>query len=117
MIELLTSIPGQGRYVFDRTNWRREWDRAIKRAGLGHLRWHDLRHTHATWLRQARVPLEVVQRSLGHADLQTTMRYAHVADFELQEALQKLPSLSTITDTVLSFNRAKSKGYEQWNES
>jgi integrase len=108
-IELLTSIRRRGRYVFDRTNWRRDWENAVKRSGLGDLRWHDLRHTHATWLRQAKVPLEIVQRSLGHADLQTTMRYAHVADFELREALTKLPSISTIHSTVVPFNSIKSK--------
>lgn len=93
-LALLARMERRGRYVFDKTNWRKIFEAGVKRAGLENFRWHDLRHCHATWLRQAGVPLEVVQRSLGHADLQTTMRYAHVADSELADALHKLPSLS-----------------------
>ena len=92
-LDVLARCDQGGRYVFERTNWRKAWEGAVKRAGFEDLRWHDLRHVHATWLRQAGVALEVVQRSLGHADIQTTMRYAHVADRELQEALHKLPKI------------------------
>lgn len=108
-LDLLTRIPRHGRYVFDRRNWRKAWEASRTRAGLPKLRWHDLRHTHATWLRRAGVPLEIVQRSLGHAELATTTRYAHVADNELQEALQKLPSLATVTPSIVSIRSRKSK--------
>jgi integrase len=91
---LLARLPRHGRYVFDKTGWRKRWEAAVKASGLEDFRWHDTRHTFATWLRQAGTPLEIVQRGLGHADLQTTMRYAHVADSELQDALHKLPSLN-----------------------
>jgi integrase len=91
---LLARIERRGRYVFDHTNWRKKWEAAVKASGLLDFRWHDLRHTFASWLRMAGAPLEVVQRGLGHADLQTTTRYAHVADSELQDALHKLPSLN-----------------------
>lgn len=40
---------------------------------------HALRHTFATQAVAAGVPLSVVSRQLGHADIQTTMRYAHHA--------------------------------------
>ena len=40
---------------------------------------HDLRHTNATWLIQAGVPLTVIQRHLGHESIQTTSdRYGHL---------------------------------------
>ncbi len=86
--------------MFDKTNARRAWDAALKKAKIENFRWHDLRHTHATWLRQQGAPVEVVQRSMGHADIATTMRYAHVADTELVEALHKLPQLSTSKNHV-----------------
>jgi integrase len=91
---LLARIPHRGRYVFDTTGWSKRWKKATAAAGLDGFRWHDMRHVHATWLRKSGAPLEVVQRSLGHADLETTTRYAHVDDKELKAALHKLPSLS-----------------------
>lgn len=97
------------RYVFDDIGRRSRWEAALKACGLsGVHRWHDLRHTHATWLRQAGAPIEVVQRSLGHADVHTTMRYAHVADRELQTALHQLPTISTNIGNVASIFVAKS---------
>jgi integrase len=40
---------------------------------------HDLRHTNASWLIQAGVPLTVIQRHLGHESIQTTSdRYGHL---------------------------------------
>lgn len=52
--------------------------RICKRAGLGTFGWHVLRHTCATRLTAAGVPLRVVQELLGHTTLKMTARYAHV---------------------------------------
>jgi integrase len=82
-----------GAFVFDGTNLRKHFELGIRTSGLRDFKFHDLRHTHATWLRMAGVPLEIVQRSLGHTAITTTSRYAHVADTEIQAALRKLPSL------------------------
>lgn len=42
---------------------------------------HDLRHTHASWLIPAGVPLTVIQGRLGHESIKTTSdRYGHLAD-------------------------------------
>ena len=51
-----------------------------KEAGLTKKpRVHDLRHTNASWLIQAGVPLTVIQRHLGHESIQTTSdRYGHL---------------------------------------
>lgn len=106
-LDVLSRCDTSTEFVFDKTNARRAWAAALKKAGIKDFRWHDLRHTHATWLRQNGAPVEVVQRSLGHADVATTMRYAHVADAELVEALHKLPQLSTsgthVTQNISSF--------------
>lgn len=63
-------------------NWHpRVWHRAIDAAELGKRpRVHDLRHSHASWLIAAGVPLPVVQRRLGHESIQTTVDvYGHLA--------------------------------------
>ena len=45
---------------------------------VGHVRPHDLRHTYASWLVQANVPIQEVQKLLGHQSLVTTQRYARL---------------------------------------
>lgn len=97
------------RFVFCSRNWKKLWESARTKAGVPNFRWHDLRHTFATWLRQEGTPLEVVQRALGHAQITTTMRYAHVADRELQEALHRVPSFSTQNENVVSITAKKSR--------
>lgn len=56
------------------------WEPALKRANLGkHPRIHDLRHTHASWLIAAGVPLPYVQARLGHEKITTTVdTYGHL---------------------------------------
>jgi integrase len=53
------------------------WHAALKRAGIKNFRWHDLRHTWATFHMQAGTPLHVVQQLGGWASPQMTQRYAH----------------------------------------
>jgi integrase len=55
---------------------RRRYDRALKAAGLRTLRFHDLRHTFGTRM-IARADIRRVQEWMGHADIQTTMKYLH----------------------------------------
>lgn len=65
--------------------------RCTLRAGLTkHVTAHTLRHTAATWLRQATGDTRLVAEYLGHADLSTVSRYAHVATREMHTAVQAL---------------------------
>jgi integrase/recombinase XerC len=65
--------------------------RRSSRAGVDkHITAHTLRHTAATWLRQATGDTRLVAEYLGHADLSTVARYAHVADEELHAAARVL---------------------------
>ncbi len=67
------------------------WDAARTRAGLSHLRIHDLRHSFASFLVNAGRSLYEVQEILGHADIRTTSRYAHLSRERLQEAVDSVP--------------------------
>ncbi len=62
-------------------------------AKLPQVRWHDLRHTYASWLVQAGQPLTAVRDLLGHSTLSVTSRYAHLAPAHLVQAVASLPSL------------------------
>ena len=65
--------------------------RTATRAGIDkHVTAHTLRHTAATWLRQATGDTRLVAEYLGHADLSTVARYAHVAEEELHAAARVL---------------------------
>jgi site-specific recombinase XerD len=65
--------------------------RCAKRAQLSKkVTAHTLRHTAATWLRQGAADTRLVAEYLGHADLSTVARYAHVGDEELHAAVATL---------------------------
>ena len=53
---------------------------ARRRAGLDHATWHELRHTCLTRLREAGMALEAVQAQAGHASIESTRIYLHLAD-------------------------------------
>jgi integrase len=65
-------------------------ERACKRAGLRFIGWHVLRHTFASHLAMRGAPLKAVQELLGHATIQMTMRYAHLAPEVAREAVRLL---------------------------
>ena len=69
---------------------QRGFQAALRRTGIGHVRFHDLRHTFASHLVMSGVDLASVQRLLGHKDIGTTMRYSHLAPDHLKGAVDKL---------------------------
>jgi len=88
--------------VFDLTNFRKRWDRAVKSAGLEDFRFHDLRHTFASWARQAGADIADICEALGHSSISMTMRYAHIKADEHKTAFDR------VSDSVLSQNLAQS---------
>ncbi len=62
------------------------WNTARKQAGLADVRIHDLRHSFASFLVNAGRTLYEVQKILGHTQVKTTQRYAHLAQQTLVDA-------------------------------
>lgn len=72
-------------------NLRRSWGTIRQAAGLGPVRFHDLRHTAVTLLLDLGVPPHIVREIVGHSDIEVTMTiYAHVSLDDKREALRKL---------------------------
>lgn len=53
--------------------------KVVRKAGLRRIGWHALRHTYASHLAMRGASLLEIKELLGHADLSTTMRYAHLS--------------------------------------
>jgi integrase len=86
---LVVAAPGGG--ALDGHNMgQRAWADATERAGLHGVRLHDLRHSYASWLVQDGLPLQEVQRLLGHASVVTTQRYSHFGDTRNEQIRQIL---------------------------
>ena len=68
----------------------------LRRAGLPHVRFHDLRHSYATLLLGAGQDMKIVSEMLGHADIRTTYNiYSHVSEQMQRQAADKLDSVLT----------------------
>jgi integrase len=71
------------------------WQRARVRAGMEHVNFHDLRHSCASIMLSLGVDLYTIGKILGHSNVQTTQRYAHLQVEQQRVALGKLGSLVT----------------------
>lgn len=66
----------------------------VKKAGLPHMRFHDLRHSAATILMAMKVPVKVIQELLGHSNITITLNvYGHVLPSMQEEAMDKMERL------------------------
>ncbi len=63
-----------------------------KKCKLKHIGFHGIRHTVATRLIKAGVPINVAQAVLAHSDIRTTMKYVHLQDNSIKEAISVLNS-------------------------
>lgn len=99
------------RYPFTQCGWRRDWRRGLAAAGITDFRFHDSRHTAATRTLRASRNLKAVQKMLGHKNIATTARYAHVMLDDVRAAMVAAQS-RTIPEPVDAPNtkRLKHKG-------
>ncbi|AGK95173.1 tyrosine-type recombinase/integrase [Clostridium pasteurianum] len=80
--------------VIDPNNLRGMYRRILKKAKIDYKKFHSLRHTYATRLFEAGVPLKTVQTLLGHNDISITANiYTHVMPEEKVKAIDKINSI------------------------
>jgi integrase len=73
----------------DRTSTK-AWYAALERAGIEDFRWHDLRHTWASWHVQRGTSLQELQELGGWATFEMVLRYAHLAAEHLKSAASRI---------------------------
>ncbi|MDL9985228.1 tyrosine-type recombinase/integrase [Providencia sp. PROV036] len=78
------------------------WKTGLRRAGIENFRFHDLRHTWASWLVQSGVPLSALQEMGGWESIEMVRRYAHLAPNHLTEHAMKIDELMSHDDTNMA---------------
>jgi integrase len=76
-------------------NIRTAFEAACREAKVNNFRFHDLRHTCASWLVMKGRSLKEVQEILGHREFTMTLRYAHLSPDRLRDAVASLEGFST----------------------
>jgi len=83
------------------------WYDALERAGIDDFRWHDLRHTWASWHVQAGTPLHVLQEMGAWESPEMVRRYAHLTTEHLAPYAERLSALRLVDATGADTNLAQ----------
>jgi len=91
-----------------RTDCKKSFLTAMKKADIEDFSFHDLRHTFASHLVMAGVPLLTVAELLGHKDIDMTKRYSHLSPNHKANAVRVLDSLSDDKQEIKSTSEGSS---------
>lgn len=93
----LENLPKISEYVFSNPitktkykNIKKTFSRAVERAGIPHIPFHELRHTTASRLNEKGVDILTIKEILDHADLKTTQQYTHTPRKNILDAVNIL---------------------------
>ena len=67
-----------------------QFKKALAEAKIERFVFHDLRHTCASWMAMAGVPILTIKEILGHKDIRMTLRYAHLSPDQRVDAVRQL---------------------------
>ena len=81
---------------------RKPWGAALKTAGIEEFRFHDLRHTTASYLAMNGASLLAISKVLGHQTTKMTERYSHLATSHIDEVVRSMNARKFGTATELS---------------
>ena len=95
VIEIVTLLRKKqsGKYLFANfkgqpmQDIKKKWQKIRLEINMPHLRLHDLRHSFASFMANKGIPVRLISELLGHSNIQTTLRYAHVFDKSLKKAV------------------------------
>ncbi|EML0364164.1 site-specific integrase [Providencia rettgeri] len=83
-------------------NANKAFNSAMKKAGIEGFHFHDLRHTWASWLIQAGVPLSALQEMGGWESIEMVKRYAHLSPIHLQEHAKNIDDILNLNGTNMA---------------
>ena len=75
---------------FQPIDLRKPWSAALQAAGIEEFRFHDLRHTTASYLAMNGASLLAISKVLGHKTTQMTERYSHLATSHIDEVVRSM---------------------------
>jgi integrase len=78
------------RYPISYNGTKSAWQRIRAEAGVEGFRFHDFRHDFGSKLRRDSGNVKLVQKALNHADIKSTLRYAHVLDDDVAVAIERV---------------------------
>jgi integrase len=82
------------------------WHKALDRSGIENFRWHDLRHTWASWHAQAGTPMPILQELGGWESPEMVQRYAHLSGEHLAGYVDRLADLRVIKSELSGYDLA-----------
>ena len=85
-----TGLVFPGKLGDNRPDLKKSWTNALKRAGVENFRFHDLRHTYASYLAMSGARLREIQELLGHRTLNMVQRYAHLCPAHNRAVVERM---------------------------
>jgi len=84
-------------YKYEDRTYLKVFKNACKRAGIENFRFHDLRHTFASWIAMKSKDIYAVQKLLNHSSLQMTKRYAHLTENYLRQVVNSISNFGSFS--------------------